>query len=265
MLREIKAKAILQKSKLPASPYCLNPYVGCSHNCCYCYARFMRRFTKHSEPWGGFVDAKINAPEVLARQLERAPVNGPVLLGSVCDAYQPIEKHYKITRRCIKELVVHKISFSVLTKSCLVLRDLDILSQSGNVVTVGISMSTLDDSIRQKFEPGASSVQDRLNTLKELHANGIRTYVFIGPILPLITDPKAIVEAVGPFVDEVWGEALNTRCGNRGDLVRTYKACKLSDEWQSLVRSEDYWSDMAHMIKKACHKANCDLIGFYRH
>lgn len=265
MIREIKAKTVLQKSKLPESPYCLNPYVGCTHSCSYCYARFMRRFTGHSEPWGSFVDVKVNAPEVLARQLDRRRVNGPVLLGSVCDAYQPIEKRYALTRACIQHLVAHEISFSVLTKSSLVLRDLDILIQAGSAVTVGISLSILDETIRRKFEPGASSVQDRLNTIKKLHESGIRTYVFIGPILPMVTDPQAIVAAVGPFVDEVWGEALNMRCGNRADLTHAYAACNLPDEWQTLARSNDYWSDMARRLEQACHTANRTLVGFYRH
>jgi len=265
MIREIKAKTVLQKSRLPESPYCLNPYVGCTHRCSYCYARFMRRFTGHSEPWGSFVDVKVNASEVLTRQLERTHIKGSVLIGSVCDAYQPIEKRYGLTRSCIQQFVAHKVAFSVLTKSSLILRDLDLLVQAGNTATVGISLSILDESIRRKFEPSASPVHDRLNTLEILHKNGIRTYVFIGPILPLVTEPQKILAAVGPFVDEVWGEALNMRCGNRKDLIDAYTACKLSDTWQVLAQSEKYWNDMACRLEHACLMGNHPLVGFYRH
>jgi DNA repair photolyase len=225
----------------------------------------MRRFTGHSEPWGSFVDVKVNASEVLGRQLERTHIKGPVLIGSVCDAYQPIEKRYGLTRACIQQLVTHEVSFSVLTKSSLVLRDLDILTQAGDTATVGISLSILDESIRRIFEPGASRVQDRLNTLEELHKNGVRTYVFIGPILPTITNPQDIVAAAGAFVDEVWGEALNIRCGNREDLTRAFATCNLSDEWQTLVRSEEYWNEMARRLEQACRTAKRTLVGFYRH
>jgi len=225
----------------------------------------MRRFTGHSEAWGSFVDVKVNASEVLERQLERTSVKGSVLIGSVCDAYQPIEKRYGLTRACIQHLVAHEVSFSVLTKSSLVLRDLDILKQAGDAATVGISLSILDDSIRRVFEPGASPVQERLRTLEELHKNGIRTYVFIGPILPTITVPQDIVAVAQPFVDEVWGEALNMRCGNRQDLTHAYEKCNLSDEWQTLVRSEEYWSNMARGLEKACGKAKRPLVGFFRH
>lgn len=265
MIREIKAKTVLQKSRLPKSPYCLNPYVGCTHNCSYCYARFMRRFTKHSESWGSFVDVKVNAPDVLSRQLAKSKIEGPVLIGSVCDAYQPIENRYGLTRACMKELVAHHVPFSVLTKSALVLRDLDILLQAGRTSSVGITLSMLNEPTRMKFEPGASSIQERLKTMKILHENGVRTYVFIGPILPMITDPEAIVAEVRPYVDEIWGEALNMRCGNRQDLLAAYTACELPGEWQALARSAIYWNDMARMLEHACQAATRTLVGFYRH
>lgn len=265
MINEIKAKSVLQKSKLPESSYCLNPYTGCSHSCTYCYARFMRRFTGHSEPWGRFVDVKVNAPAVLSRQLERTVVKGSVLVGSVCDAYQPIEKYYEVTRACIRQLTEHNVTFSVLTKSSLILRDLDILKDARKIASVGVSLSTLDESIRRRFEPGASSIQDRLNTLKEFHENGVATYVFIGPILPLITDPQPIIEAVAPFVDAVWAEVLNMRCGIRENLSKIYSLCKLPNNWEALVRDDNYLCDMARRVEQTCAKENCNLVGFYKH
>ena len=89
-IKEIKAKSILTRSRIPGVDYCLNPYVGCFHGCRYCYATFMKRFTGHTEPWGNFVDVKINAPEILQRQLKRK-TKGRVMVSSVTDAYQPIE------------------------------------------------------------------------------------------------------------------------------------------------------------------------------
>ena len=266
MIREIIAKTVIQKSRLPESPYCLNPYIGCNHRCSYCYARFMRRFTGHSnQAWGSFVDVKINAPEVLANQLGRTQIDGTVLIGSVCDAYQSIEKRYGITRACIQQLAENDIPFSVLTKSSLVLRDLDIVKIAGKNVSVGISLAMLDDSIRRRFEPGASSIHDRLSTLQELHTNGIKTYIFIGPILPMITDIQAIIDTAGSFVDEVWGETLNIRCGNWSDLDKAYKACGLSDKWQKPARSKQFWEEMAKKMKHACQSANISQKGFYMH
>lgn len=91
-IKTIKCKSVLTESKLPEVGYCINPYIGCFHACVYCYARFMKRFTGHNEKWGEFIDVKINAPEVLEKELLRNPKRGITLLGSVTDAYQPVEK-----------------------------------------------------------------------------------------------------------------------------------------------------------------------------
>ncbi|NLV44182.1 MAG: radical SAM protein [Candidatus Hydrogenedentes bacterium] len=266
MTTEIQCKSILQKSRLPESPYCLNPYVGCTHRCRYCYARFMRRFTGHSEEeWGSFVDVKVNAPEVLARQLKRSQVTGPVLIGSVCDAYQPIENRYGITRACMELLVEHNVSFSVLTKSSLVTRDIDVLARGNEKVSVGISLPIHDEGFRKVFEPGTSTVQKRMDALKELHTHGIKTYVFIGPVLPDITDVESIVATVAPYADEIWGEAINLKCGNSSDLAEAYTSCGFSQDWQHKVRSQEYWHAVETELTEACKKSKRKLVGFYKH
>ena len=97
-IKEIHAKSILSPSKV--YDYVINPYVGCQHACSYCYARFMKRFTGHKEPWGEFVDVKINAPDLLSKEIKRKKV-GSVWVSGVCDPYQPLEKKYALTRRMI--------------------------------------------------------------------------------------------------------------------------------------------------------------------
>ncbi|MBE0617498.1 MAG: radical SAM protein, partial [Proteobacteria bacterium] len=126
VLREIHAKSILSRSRIPGATYCVNPYVGCAHACRYCYASFMKRFTGHAEPWGEFVDARVNAREVLERQVRRAPP-GPVLLSTVTDPYQPAEERYRLTRAFLEVLLRSGFPVDVLTKSPLVLKDLDLL------------------------------------------------------------------------------------------------------------------------------------------
>ena len=128
-IKTIQCKSVLTRSRLPEVDYCINPYVGCLHGCIYCYARFMKRFTGHTEKWGKFIDVKINAPEVLEKELSRSPEKGTVLLGSVTDAYQPIERKYKITRAILEILLKHHFPISILTKSDLVVRDIDLLKK----------------------------------------------------------------------------------------------------------------------------------------
>lgn len=265
MFKEICVKSVLQKSRLPESPYCINPYVGCTHSCAYCYARFMRRFTGHKEKWGSFVDIKVNAPVLLAKQLDHLRATGSVLIGSVCDAYQPIEEKSRVTRGCVEQLISHSIPFSILTKSSLVIRDIDLFLHATSPVSIGFSISMLDDATRKVFEPGASAIADRIQAMKLLHDAGIRTYAFIGPILPLITNPTEIVKIVNQYADEVWGEVLNMRCGNKEDLTVAYQSCGISREWERMTNTKEFWIETEEALRKICALAGKQLIGFYQH
>lgn len=265
MIREITVKSVLQVSKLPESSHCLNPYVGCSHSCAYCYARFMRRFTGHTEPWGRFVDIKVNTPEVLGRQLARRTPSGTTLVGSVCDAYQPLERRYRITREAIRRLIAKNVEFSILTKSDMVVRDSDLFQTHRDHCSVGISLSMLNDDHRRHFEPGAASVSRRLAALKSLHEAGVHTYLFIGPILPYVTDVEALVETAAPNADQIWGEALNLRCGNRQDLTKVYMASGLPSDWEKLAKDKEWVRETGVRLRNACLRHGRPLFGFYDH
>jgi DNA repair photolyase len=180
IVREIHARSILSKSQV--FDYTVNPYVGCQHACTYCYARFMKRFTGHNEPWGQFVDVKINAPALLHHEIHKRPP-GRVWVSGVCDPYQPLESRYELTRKCLEILVEYGWPITVQTKSPLVLRDLDLLRR-GDKTEVGSSVTTADDVIRKLFEPGTPSIKERIKALKELHLAGIRTFAMIAPTLP---------------------------------------------------------------------------------
>jgi DNA repair photolyase len=180
VLREIYARSILAQSQV--FDYAVNPYVGCQHGCTYCYARFMRRFTGHKEPWGEFVDVKINALALLKHQMAKRPP-GRVWVSGVCDPYQPLESKYELTRKCLEILMEYGWPITVQTKSPLVLRDIDLLRRSDKI-EVGLSVTSADDGIRTLFEPGAPSIRERIAALEELHLAGVRTYAMIAPMLP---------------------------------------------------------------------------------
>jgi len=203
--REIFSRTILTKTGIPSFDYCINPYVGCGHGCRYCYASFMKRFTGHREPWGEFVDVKVNAPQVLRRQLKRARP-GTVLLSSVTDPYQPLEKTYRLTRGCLEALLEHDFSVDLLTRSSLCLRDLDLIRQFKKI-DVGFSLGTQDERIKGLFEPRSPSLKSRVEALRALHRAGVKTYAFIGPMLPL--DPKALVAQLDGAIDEVLIDRMN--------------------------------------------------------
>ena len=195
-IREIRAKSILSKSQV--YEYALNPYIGCQHACVYCYAQFMKRFTGHRERWGEFLDVKINAPELLALEVKKKRMVR-VWISGVCDPYQPAERKYRITRRCLDILLEKGWPFTVQTKSALVLRDIEILKRSRDA-EVGFTITTGDEKIRRIFEPAAPPLSKRIEALANLHSEGIRTFVMIAPILPgaegLVSVLKGKVEYV---------------------------------------------------------------------
>ena len=188
IIKEVKAKNILNKSGIPGMTYCINPYTGCTHGCIYCYATFMKDYSGHTEEWGEFVDVKVNLPEILSKEVKRKSV-GRVCIGTVADAYQPIEKEKRLTRRAIELLKENKFPFEILTKSSLILRDVDLLKNNGSC-SVEITITTIDEKVREIFEPGADTIANRLETVKTFISMGIPTTVFFGPVLPYFSDSR---------------------------------------------------------------------------
>ncbi len=232
VVTEIQAKAILSKSRI--HDWALNAYVGCAHNCAYCYARFMRRFTGHSEPWGRFVDVRVNAVELLEKELQKKK-KGTVWISGVCDAYQPLERDYRLSGRCLEMLVDHGWPVSVQTKSPLVLRDLDTLRRAADV-RVGFSIASLDERVRAVFEPGAPAIAERIEALGKLHDAGVRTFVMVAPLLP---GAEGLVERLADRVDE----ALIDR-DNYGHADRVYR--KYGLQW---AQGDSYLQDRGRRLQ----------------
>ena len=184
IVKEVYAKTILSKSKV--SDYTINPYIGCEHGCTYCYARFMKRFTGHKEEWGRFVDVKINAVSLLQHEIKKKRI-GRVWISGVCDPYQPLEKEYELTRRCLEVLSNHNWPVTIQTKSPLVLRDIEILRKFDEI-EAGLTITTADEKIRKIFEPNSPPIKERIETLEKMHSAGIKTYAMIAPILPNAED-----------------------------------------------------------------------------
>lgn len=202
IVKEVYAKTILSKSKV--SDYTINPYIGCEHGCTYCYARFMKRYTGHVESWGRFVDAKVNAADLLEREIKRKRT-GRVWISGVCDPYQPLEKEYELTKRCLAILSRHGWPVVVQTKSPLVVRDMKLLSKFKEV-EVGFTITTADENIRKIFESSSPPIKERIEALDKLHSVGIETYAMIAPILP---SAEGLVAQLIGKVDYVLVDKMN--------------------------------------------------------
>jgi len=170
----------------------------------------MKRFTGHREPWGDFVDVKINAPDLLNKEI-RKKKKGTVWISGVCDPYQPLEAKYGLTRKCLDILVQNDWPAVVQTRSPLVLRDMDIFKKSKDI-EVGLSITTANDEIRKVFEPDAPSIMERLRAVETLHQNGIRTYAMIAPMLP---EAENLTSMLAGKVDYIIIDRMNYRHADR--------------------------------------------------
>ena len=261
--KEIQVKDYLTKSNLPASDYVINPYIGCTHGCKYCYASFMKRFTGHKEEWGTFIDIKRCDKKKKKKKLE----NKTIFLSSVTDCYNQLEEKYKITRRILKELINVNCNLNISTKSKLILRDIDLLKQMKNL-TVSMSINTLDENFKNDMD-NASPIKERLNTLRELHDNGIYTVLFMSPIFPYITKFKEIIEISKEYIDEYWFENLNLRGAYKTKILLYIqeKYPKLINEYNDIYikGNKKYWNDLSKEIKDYCEINNVKYINYFYH
>ncbi|PIS09466.1 radical SAM protein [Candidatus Beckwithbacteria bacterium CG10_big_fil_rev_8_21_14_0_10_34_10] len=272
-IKEIQVKSVLVKSNLPESDFVINPYLGCLNTCAYCYARFMKRFTGHKEPWGSFVDVKINALEILEKELKKfkgVRKKYSLCLSSVTDPYQKVEEKFKLTRGILELLVEYPcFEVEIITKSDLVLRDLDIL---GNIrkKKVVLSLGVLEDDKAKWIEPNASLPSQRIKALEKIKAEDIKTSAFISPILPFITDLDLIFRALKGKVDEVFGETFNRRGANFTNLAKVLKAKfpGVLEEYKRLYFSNEYKDYLRKTKKEFYEKAKKHRLpvwGFFTH
>lgn len=257
-IQPVKVKSILSKSNLPVCEYSVNPYVGCTHACKYCYASFMKRFTGHGEDWGEFLDIKywdgIKDPQ---------RYNGKKLfIGSVTDPYNPQEEIYGRTKALLTELKGSGAKISIATKSDLILRDLELI-RSFPDARVSWSINTLNEHFKEDMDK-AVSIERRLNAMKIFHKEGIRTTCFISPIFPAITDVKAIIERAKEHCNLIWLENLNLRGGYKA-VIMDYIAERypqLSPLYRAIYNQKDfsYWVSLDAGIKEYAAEAGLDYV-----
>ena len=263
IIKEIQVNDYLTKSNLPASDYVINPYVGCTHGCRYCYASFMKRFTGHEEKWGEFIDIKL-----CDKKIDLKKISGKnVFLSSVTDCYNKFEEKYKITRNILEQLVDSDCYLSISTKSKLILRDIDLFKKMKNLV-VCMSINTLDEKFRNDMD-NASTIKERMESLKELHNNGIYTVLFMSPIFPFITEWKEIIKETKDYIDEYWFENLNLRGDYKKDILDYIKNnyTSLYTDYIDIYEKHNnkYWQDLAKEIEDYCEKNNIKYINYFYH
>lgn len=254
----VSCKSALNKSKI--FDYCINPYVGCQHACVYCYAMFMSKYRgREKESWGSWVEVKTNVVEQLEKQIKKAKP-GVIWLSSVTDPYQPIEKQYGLTRKILELLLQYEHPISIQTKSALVLRDLDLLTQYKEC-QVGLTISLANDADRRLIEPFASPIDDRWEALKQLKQHKIKTYVFLGPVFPYLSDRSldSVFARLAGCADRVYVDRLNIKSGNWKYIApiiqKQYKE-KYEDFRKAVFDQSPYYQTLKRTIQRlAAHYA----------
>lgn len=225
---EIEVKKALKKNyfvdPLFGAMYTLSPYMNCSHKCIYCDGR-AEKYHLEGE-FGNNITVRRNIVDLLSKELPLLRENAPIHLSSgISDVYQHTEKKQNLTGRCSELLAEHNFNVSVLTKSSLVLRDIDTwnkVNKKGGF-TLQMSFTTLDDNIRKLVEPGASSVSERLETIKAFKDIGCSIGIYMMPLLPGITDDlKGIKQTLDVLqdlkVDYIMPSTLTLRPGRQKDI-----------------------------------------------
>lgn len=251
--RTVPVKNLVTPSKLPGTDFVINPYIGCPHKCVYCYAEFMKRFTNHAEDWGDFLDVKQAEKPIDGRKL----AGKRIVISSVTDPYNAFEKRYKVTRHALEQLRNIPAAITIITKSDLILRDIDLIGRLENA-EVAISLNSLDDTFRRRFEPHAPDAARRLSALHRLHEAKIRTILFMSPILPGITRFADIMDTSQAFTDEYWFENLNLDNMAHNRVARAIGRYypELVPLYRAIYREGDrtYWKRLAHEIETHCRQ-----------
>jgi DNA repair photolyase len=224
----------------------------------------MIRFTGHKgDNWGEFLDIKDFDPE----QIKPEKYHGKrILLSSVTDPYLPLEKKYQNTRRILERLVGTDAVISILTKSKLVTRDIDLFKKFKRI-EVGVSISTLDATFARKIERGASKPSDRLDAIRTVSEAGIPTYTFISPFFPEITDFRAIIEETVYYTDNYMFENLNFRPHNIPRIMKIIEENYplLLSKYQEIRKDHTYWDIVEAEIRNHCENMNLNYTIEFHH
>jgi len=214
---EVFPKTIVNQVKSEDLPmeYSMNPYQGCEHGCSYCFARPTHEYWGYSAgiDFERKIMVKKNAPELLEKFFKKRGYKAaPILMSGNTDCYQPAERQFEITRQLLQICLDYRHPVNILTKNALVLRDLDILKPMAeqNLVSVSLSIPTMNEDLRRKMEPRTSSTNNKLKAIEILSENNIPVNVMVAPIIPGLNsdEPLSILKAISDAGAQSFGYTL---------------------------------------------------------
>jgi len=252
-INEIKTERVLSPTGIDLADYTVNPYRGCTFGCHYCYVRFNKFARRSTLPYGKYVDVKINFLDLFHEQIKKIRPK-KILIGAVTDPYQPVEKKYKFTRKILELCIEYDINIMLLTKSDLILEDIDLLKK---IKQVTISMTINDPFIIKHLENHTPDLNTRIDVIGELNQNNIFTYAHVGPYFPKITHYQTFFEKLLQKTSRINFESLNFRMISDWDyfesVLEKYEK-GLTSLYQKLKTDElfyqSYWNQLKNDIEK---------------
>ena len=255
-----QAQPVLLPCSVPEYENQLDPYIGCGHQCLYCYA-----LCKRNGGWMSEVRSYKNLAGRLADQVSQLDPQ-PIYLGWYCDPYQPIEAQECQTRESLQVLLDAGFSACILTKSDLVMRDIDLISPMAGA-SVGISLGFSDDSLRSLLELGTPANSRRIAALKTLKEAGIVTYALICPIMPFLTDIPMLLESLDGYVDTVWlypisiQQEADRNWQNIWGIISERYPDHATDFRNAAFHSDhEYWQKQRTLVEELDRKSDVELF-----
>ncbi len=236
----IRTGEIFSRTKVPGASYAVNQYVGCQHSCLYCYAKFMCKWKRYGK-WGSWIEVKENAPDLVRGRL----VPGRVIMSTVSDPYQPIEAQFELTRRILGN--AHRdLELSILTKSPLVVRDVDFLLRMRKC-EVGLTVNGFEGKVKDLLEPRAPEHASRIDALRRLSRVGIRTFVFISPVIPRLVDVESLLNGVSELGSHFYVELINARMAG-SEFMKVLRS--ISRESYHVLMEKSKWKAYIEEIRR---------------
>jgi len=252
-LNEVKINRILNPTSIDLGEYVINPFMGCEFNCIYCYVRSNRVVSKKAKPWGTYVDVRINAPQLLEKEIAlKRPKK--VFLGSTTECFQPAENRYKITEKILRILNKNKIYYAILTRSPYITESIPLLKE-GFCYRIYFTINRFSQEYKSIVEPKSPSFELRDDAVNKLLEEGLPVVPYFSPILPWISDIRGVF---GKFkkADSVEFECLNFQLANISDIIKsiTSKNQDLNEKYQKMLNDKIFytqaWSAVEENIKK---------------
>lgn len=245
-------RKLLKSCHLDMYNYQIDPYIGCEHCCQYCYA-----LNEAETDWEKEILIYRDITKQLVQELSSIePLTKPIYFGMESDPYQPLESELTQTRKALELLAEKGYYVSILTKSGLIIRDIDLLTKMQGS-SAGFSIAFQDEETRKLFEKNAPSNEERIESLKKLKESGIETYTLICPVMPFITDIENVIELVVPFSDTIWIYKLHMESEKDKNWLNIKSILdqhfpRLTEQYREIAFSSNhhYWKGIRHRLEE---------------